>query len=91
MRDRTGNRIEEGHLLYWKHMDAIVKVTRVVDGGIALGGNGEMSPAVLSVELSFPVDVSKLRGEEPQLGDFIRVVDPKQESMLDRAMGGRKQ
>jgi len=95
MRDLIGNRIEEGNLLWWQKLGTAVKVLRVTDGGLSLvGANGDRTPtpAMLTVELSFPIDVSKLPpGAEPQLGEFLRVVDPKSADILDRAMGGRKQ
>ena len=94
MRDMLGNTIAEGNLLWWKQLGVVVKVLRVTDGGLSLVDKGDTrpSPAVLTVELSFPVDVSKLPpGAEAQLGEFIRTVDPKQEAMLDQALSGRKQ
>jgi hypothetical protein len=87
MRDLIGNIITEGNMLQWmirSDLRAVIcKVIAVTDGGLAIPGEGNaVTPPMLVVALQIPVDGAQ-RGREPQVGDFIRVVDPSSEQLLE--------
>ena len=92
MRDLIGNRIEEGHLLWWMKLGIPAKVVRIFESRISPINGKDVVPPSITIELTFPIDPSKIpSGQEAQLGEFLRIVDPKQEDALNRVLGGTKQ
>jgi len=91
MRDAIGNKILEGNLLHWvlpQNLRAvIVRAIRVHDGGLSIPGAGnQTTPPILTLQIDVPIDGTQ-QGREPQVGDFIRIVDPKSEMLLEQAGG----
>ena len=93
MKDAIGGTIREGHLLYWLKISAPVKVVGVSEGGLSIGNSKEVTPPKLMVELEIGINLppNAPPGFEPMLSEFLHVVDPKQEALLDKIMGGTKQ
>jgi hypothetical protein len=87
MRDMIGNKLEPGHFIYWKSKDMIVQIAAVNEPRIAIEGRGaQQAPPTLAVQLLIPIMNLKPH-EEPVLGDFVRVVDPKSEQALEKVSG----
>ena len=87
VRDSIGNKIVVGQFLYWKPTGMIVRVTKVSDGGLSMGVSKQLTPASLTVEIEFPIEMEKgAKSDEPVLGNFIRIVDPRAEELLASAM-----
>ena len=98
MKDAVGNSITEKSLLCW-HIDPeqlkrglIVQAVSVSDGGLSLGDSRDLTPATLVVQV--PILVSAKPGEEPTLSEFLCVVNPSSEMVIEELMekqGGRTQ
>lgn len=97
MRDGLGNKLEEGQLLYWQKLGTTVRVLRVNENRIQSIGGSPPLPQSIAVELIIGVPAPQDQhgkpdpNHEPVLTEFLRVVDPQQERMLERAIGGRRQ
>lgn len=74
MKDKIGNHIEEGDYLYWEQVKGIVKVVVVRDGGLSLAQN-DMSPAILSFQITMPIAADPSQGEV-MLAEFVKVATP---------------
>lgn len=82
MRDAVGNSITKGFLLWWKEKGLMVHVTEVHESARVVGSD---AVAMLMVQVAIPIGGVK-PGDEPTLFDFIRVMDPRQEKLLDAAL-----
>jgi len=94
MRDGLGNKIEEGSLLFWMSMKLSCRVRKVDDSGLTLVGKDgpQQAPPSITLEITLPIKTDGMpRGAEPQLADFLRVVDPAAQNFLERALNGTKQ
>jgi hypothetical protein len=92
MRDMIGNKLTEGNLLFWHRVGSVCKITHVSDGGLSLGDSHRTSPPILTIEITLPVGMEGAPpGAEPMVAEFLRVVDPKSEGVLQLAMGKRPQ
>jgi hypothetical protein len=82
MRDAIGNTIHVGDVVLMRSHGFIFKVLRVEVPNDK--DWGPKDPAKLVLEMVVPVDRSNIKaGEEPQLGDIYRVVDPRSEKLLE--------
>jgi hypothetical protein len=85
MRDAIGNTIKVGDVVLMRSHGFIFKVLRVelpTDKDW-----GPKDPSKLVLEMVVPVDRSNIKsGEEPQLADIYRVVDPRSEKILDQML-----
>ena len=85
MRDAIGNKIQVGDVVLMRSHGFIFKVLRV-----ELPNDkdwGPKDPGKLVLEMVVPVDRSNIKGgEEPQLADIYRVVDPRSEKILDQML-----
>lgn len=91
MRDSIGNKIVAGQFLYWKPAGIIVRVVKVQEGGLSMVGAGGQprgtTPPVLTVEIDFPIEIPQGKERnEPALDTFLRIVDPRQEALIDKAI-----
>ena len=92
MRDMIGNKLEEGVLVFWLSKGVTAVVKRIDPGGLSVVGAGgeRQTPPTLTLEINIPVSMGDLpRGAEPAISDFLRVVDPRQQAILERALDGK--
>jgi hypothetical protein len=81
MTDVLGNKIARGNILYWKSKDIAVSVLDVVEP--ALEGNTQMPMLVIMIQV--PIAGAE-RGKPIQLADFMRLVDPRSEGIIEGAL-----
>ena len=85
VKDSIGNNLQEGSLLFWKAIGAVVKVRDIKHGGIAVIGGAKdnskpgamVTPGELVLEIRLPFDPSQ---PETFLKDFIAIQDPEKQA-----------
>lgn len=88
MRDLIGNRLTEGNLLFWTRTGNLCKITKLIEGGLTTV-KGDLTEPSVTIEITIVLDMAKApRGTEPMVAEFLKVVDPMQQEILERAMGG---
>ena len=95
MRDAIGNKITDKSLLCW-HPSAefiakgmIVQAVQVSDGGISMGDSGQLTPAMLVIQIPILVEMGKKAGQEPTLAEVLCVVNPQAEAAIEKMLEGR--
>lgn len=78
LRDAIGNTIKKGDTLYWKSKDLFVKVTDVFQPE-------PKAPGGLMVVMALPLEGKS--GENVQLPEFVRTVNPQSEAVLEAFPG----
>jgi len=97
IRDAIGNRISDRSTLCWQPDAArikrglLVQVVSVSDGGITLGDSGQLTPPMLIIQMMIPVGgVNPGAGAEAVLEEFLCVVNPAAEAVIEGMMEGRR-
>lgn len=91
MKDRIGNTIVEEGLVRWEIPTEVLKnlvftVVKVSDGGLATPQG--QSPAFLQLTVAIPINNTQ---GEPVLTDFLCVMNPNNEQLLNALSGKRVQ
>ena len=93
MRDRVGNTVRPGDLLLWQANHLIVEVVEALDDDspkVEIPGQERgQRHGKLAFKISLPVprDPRMDPSVELMLSDFVRVVNPKSEDVIDRIAG----
>lgn len=77
MRDLLGNTILPGTLLWWITKALPIRVARIEE------------PSKLVLELTIPLDAIT-EGVETQLADFLCIVNPEAERIVEGMLGGQR-
>jgi len=86
MKDAIGNKLAQGNMVAWSIPDGlrhlIAVVARVSDGGLSMGSTDQVSQPSLTIVIDIPVTGTK-PGHEATLSEFMRVVDPRGEAIIE--------
>lgn len=85
MKDAIGNKVNKGDMIAWAIPEGLRQVIAVVgqvsDGGLSMGSTKEVSQPSVTIVIDIPITGVE-PGREPQLHEFMRVVDPRQEAII---------
>jgi hypothetical protein len=87
MRDLIGNHISEGSLIWWLSKAIPMRIVRVTDAQLVVG-QGKV-PARMILEVTVPIQEIK-GGDEPQFTDFLAIVNPDHESVIEGMLEGQQ-
>lgn len=97
MRDCLGNKLSPGHLVLWRLPEEtlakglVAQVVAANDRSTLTVVGADPGPASLVIQIIIPIN-SPRPNDEPALADFLRIVDPTAERIIEDALTkGRKQ
>ena len=95
MRDAIGNKLEKGQWVHWRiesflrETGIVCVVADVAEGTMRDERGRPLREPTITLHVTIPLDATKLRpGEEAQLPQIMRVVNPKSDTIVDSLLAG---